>query len=100
MVPKAARVISTKTFQFMAMRKPTIIADNPATRELFVSGENAYMVPMGDSEALANAIKVLIEDNDINQKIADGGYQLLNQRLSTEAIADDLNLFIKQLRLL
>lgn len=95
-VQKATRVISTKTFQFMAMRKPTIIADNPATRELFISGEHAYSIPMGDPRALAEAIKILIKDNDLRQRIAEGGYQIIHQRLSLESMARDLDNFIKQ----
>lgn len=94
-VPKATRVISTKTFQFMAMRKPTIIADNPATRELFTSGEHAYSVPMGDPDALANAIQVLAKDRNLCQHIADGGYNLLQQKLSAEIMARELDNIIK-----
>ena len=46
-VPKAARVVSTKTFQFIAMGKPTIVGDNAATRELFRPGEHVLAVPYG-----------------------------------------------------
>jgi glycosyltransferase involved in cell wall biosynthesis len=89
-VPKAARVISTKTFQFVAMRKPTIVADNPATREVFVHGEHVYAVPMGDPVALAEAIEALADDAALRQRIASGGYELYQQRLTTHAIAEQL----------
>ncbi|MGA9347703.1 MAG: glycosyltransferase [Anaerolineae bacterium] len=89
-VPKAARVISTKTFQFVAMRKPTIVADNPATREVFTSGEDVYTVPMGNPAALAEAIRTLADDGALRRCIAWGGYRLFQQRLATHIVADQL----------
>jgi glycosyltransferase involved in cell wall biosynthesis len=89
-IPKAARVISTKTFQFVAMRKPTIVADNPATREIFTPGEHVYAVPMGDPAALAEAIETLADDCMLRHRIAFGGYEVFQQRLTTCAIADEL----------
>ena len=89
-VPKAARVISTKTFQFIAMRKPTVVADNSATRELFISGEHVYMVPMGDPVALAAAIETLADNPALRQRIASGGYEVFRRQLTTSAVADHL----------
>jgi glycosyltransferase involved in cell wall biosynthesis len=89
-VPKAARVISTKTFQFIAMRKPTIVGDNPATREVFVSGEHVWAVPMDNAEALAEAIDALAGDPSLRRRIAEGGYQVFRQRFTTAAIARQL----------
>jgi glycosyltransferase involved in cell wall biosynthesis len=89
-VSKAARVVSTKTFQFVAMRKPTIVGDNAATRELFVSGEHVVSVPMGDAAALANAIRQLADDAALRSRIADGGHSVFRERLTMAAIADRL----------
>jgi glycosyltransferase involved in cell wall biosynthesis len=89
-VPKAARVISTKTYQFLAMHKPTIVGDNPATRELLVHGEHAWAVPMGDAQALAEAIRTLAGDAALCAQIASGGYQLYRQRLTTSAVGIQL----------
>jgi glycosyltransferase involved in cell wall biosynthesis len=89
-VPKAARVISTKTFQFIAMRKPTIVGDNPATCELFTPGEHVCAVQMGNPQALAEAIRVLAGDEALRRRIASGGYQVFKQQLTTRAIADKL----------
>lgn len=89
-VPKAARVISTKTFQFLAMRKPTIMADNPASREVFCHGEHVWMVPMGDAEMLAGAIRTLADDRALRDHIAAGGHEVFKQRFTTRAIADQL----------
>lgn len=97
-VPKAGRVISTKTFQFVAMRKPTIVADNPATRELFVPGEHVYVTPVGDPAALAEAIRVLAGDDVLRHRIASGGYEVFKQRLTTRAIADQLAILIEEAR--
>lgn len=57
---KASRVISSKAFQCMASGKPTILGDNPANRELFVHGRDAWMVRMNDPQALANGIREVL----------------------------------------
>ncbi len=95
-VPKAARVISTKTFQFLAMGKPTIVADNPATRELFAPGEHVWMVPMDDPAALAEAIVTLAADPALQDRIAAAGRQLYGDRLATHVIADQLARIVEQ----
>lgn len=95
-VPKAARVISTKTFQFTAMHKPTVVGDNPAIRELFTPGKDVYAVPMGDPVALADAIRLLADEAELRDHIAAGGYQVFHQRVSTQAIADQLSSVIEE----
>lgn len=89
-IPKAKRVISTKTFQFLAMAKPTIVGDNPATQELFVHGEHIYAVPMGNPGALADAISALVDNENMRHRIATGGYDLFQRRLTTSAIGSQL----------
>jgi glycosyltransferase involved in cell wall biosynthesis len=89
-IPKAARVISTKSFQFIAMRKPTIVGDNPATRELFIPGEHVCAVPMGSPEGLSEAICTLADNEALRLRIASGGYEIFEQRLTTPAIGDQL----------
>jgi glycosyltransferase involved in cell wall biosynthesis len=89
-IPKAGRVIATKTFQFLAMRKPTIVGDNAATRELFRPGEDVLAVPMGNPSALANAIQMLAEDAALRSCIATGGRACFEARASTSVIAQQL----------
>jgi glycosyltransferase involved in cell wall biosynthesis len=89
-IPKAARVVSTKTFQFIAMRKPTIVGDNPATRELFAHREHVYAVHMGDPAALADAIATLADDATLRDQIAFGGYNIFRQRFTTLEMGREL----------
>jgi glycosyltransferase involved in cell wall biosynthesis len=95
-VPKAARVISTKTYQFLAMRKATVVGDNPATRELLSHGKHAWAVSMGDPKALADGIERLIDDAALRHQIAVGGYDLFRQRLTTPAIAAQLAAVVEE----
>lgn len=89
-VPKAARVVSTKTFQFVAMQKATIVGDNAATREIFEPGKHVLATPMGNPEALADAICTLVDNPTLRRRIALGGYEIFEQRLSTQRIATQL----------
>jgi glycosyltransferase involved in cell wall biosynthesis len=89
-VPKAGRVISTKTFQFLAMRKPVIVGDNRATRELLAPGRHALAVPMGDPVALALAVETLADDSTLRGRLAEAAYELHCRSLTTSAIAEQL----------
>lgn len=94
-VPKASRVISTKTFQFLAMRKATIVGDNPATRELLAHGQHAYAVSMGDPQALADAVETLADHPGLREQIAESGRQVFEERLSTRVVADQLRTVVE-----
>jgi glycosyltransferase involved in cell wall biosynthesis len=98
-VSKARRVIATKTFQFLAMARPTIVGDNPASREVLVHGQHAYLCPMADPPALAAAILELRDDDDLRNRIAEGGLALYRQRFTVEATARALEAVLDGLAL-
>jgi glycosyltransferase involved in cell wall biosynthesis len=56
---KAARVIPNKAFQALATATPLITSDTPASRELLEHERDAFLVPPGDPEALAAAVRRL-----------------------------------------
>lgn len=72
---KAKRVIGGKTYQFVSMKKPVILGDNPANREIFTQNFDCLMVEMGNERALAEAIKTLKADPQLSIKIASNGYE-------------------------
>jgi glycosyltransferase involved in cell wall biosynthesis len=96
-VPKAGRVIATKTFQFLAMGRPTVVGDNPASREVLLHGQNAYLCPMADPAALAAAILELRDDGGLRHRIAAGGLALYRRRFTVEATARDLQAVLDDL---
>ena len=49
----------------MALGKPVIATRTTGTEDYLQSGLNGILVPVGDSEALRNAINSLINDNDL-----------------------------------
>ncbi len=56
-VSKASRVIPGKAYSYLAMKKPVILGDNPANRELFPrESGNVHYVNMGDPVRLAGRI--------------------------------------------
>ncbi len=83
--PKAQRVIPNKVFQALACGAPVVTADTPATRELLTHEESALLVPPGDANALADALRRLAADRELARRIAAGGRSAYEQHAS-EAI--------------
>ena len=79
---KAKRVISGKSIQYLAMKKPVIAGDSPAAKELFTHAENIYLCAMADEKSLAEAIIRLKENPSLREKIAQSGFELFKARLS------------------
>lgn len=64
---KASNVIPNKVFQILAMGKPLITADTPAMREIYTEKSDIYLVPPGDSHALAETVlNFLIKPDENN----------------------------------
>lgn len=71
---KTKRVIPNKVYECLAMNKPVITSDTPATRELFEDGELMF-VKVSDHVSLANAIITLKNNKELAVSIAQKGYQ-------------------------
>ena len=87
---KAKRTIAGKTFQFIAMKKPVIIGNSPANRELFEDRKNALLIEHGNADALADAILELKENEKLREKIADGGYRTFREKCIPKVIGKKL----------
>jgi glycosyltransferase involved in cell wall biosynthesis len=83
---KAARVIPNKAFQALACGTPLVTADTVGARELLRDGESALLVPPGDPEALAAAVRRLAADGELAEHVAAGGLATYRERASEEAL--------------
>lgn len=83
---KASRVIPNKAFQAIACGTPLITADTPAAQELFADGRDALLVPVGDPEALAGAVRRLAADAELARRIGNGGRKTYERRASEEVL--------------
>ena len=70
---KAQRVIPNKAFHALACATPLVTADSPAARELLVDGESALLVPPGDPDALAAALRRLAGDPQLGRSLSESG---------------------------
>lgn len=83
---KAARVIPNKAFQALACGVPLVTADTPAARELLRDGESALLVPPGDPEALAAALRRLADDGVLAERVGAGGLAAYRRHASERVL--------------
>jgi len=83
---KATRVIPNKAFQALACGTPLVTGDTPAVRELLRDGESALLVPPGDPEALAAAVRRLAEDEELAQRLGEGGLGAYRNEASEDVL--------------
>src|SRR5919201_596433 len=83
---KARRVIPNKVFQGLACGVPMVTAATPAARELLADGETALLVPPGDSESLAAAVRRLADDGVLARRIAEAGRRSYEERASERVL--------------
>ena len=83
---KTSRVIPNKAFQALACGTPLVTADTPAARELLTGNESAVLVPAGDPEALAAAIRRLAADPGLASKLSAGGLAAYREHASEDVL--------------
>jgi glycosyltransferase involved in cell wall biosynthesis len=87
---KAQLVIPIKVYEALALGKPVITANTPAIRELLTDGKDVFLCNTADSDHLAWAIRILLADDDLRNKIAANGHHTYLQKCTPEKIGQDI----------
>lgn len=84
-LPNPASAISTrftsplKLFEYMAARRPIVATDLPAIAEVLRGDEHALLVEPGNVNAMAGAIRRLLEDSALAERLARATYEAAPQ---------------------
>ena len=87
--------MSNAMLEAMAIGMPVVCTDCPigGAAAVINNGENGLLVPVGDAEGLAEAIKKVVSDKDLSEKLSDNA-QKIREELSLPNIAKKwMNLF-------
>ena len=72
-LPSLAEGISNTVLEAMATRLPVIATDTGGNPELVKNGENGWLVPVGDTQALSKAIEKMVMDPEQREKMGSRG---------------------------
>lgn len=91
---QARQIITGKTYQFLASAKPTIVGKNQASG-LFVDKSNCLLVPLGDTQALADATRWAANHPQQLNEISHQGRLLYQQSFSQAVVAEQLGALLR-----
>ena len=72
--------------EYMASSKPIIATDVGGVGEVVKDGENGFLVPSGDHNALAGRINALLEDQALASRLGANGRALLGEKFSEDVM--------------
>jgi|FLYN01.1.fsa_nt_gi glycosyltransferase involved in cell wall biosynthesis len=76
-----------KLFEYMAARRAIVASDLPGWSDVVQDGETVLLVPPGDPNALAAALKRLRDDPALRERLAVRAYERVMERYTWEARA-------------
>ena len=84
-VPSRIEPLGLVTLEAWAAGVPVVAAASPGPRYAIEAEASGLLVPVEDPEALANAIRRVLEDEALARRLAEGGKRRLAERFSEEA---------------
>lgn len=72
--------------EMMAMARPVITTDAPGCRETVIDGENGFLVPVRDAEALATAMERFILNPSLIEKMGKASRRIAEERFDVQKI--------------
>jgi glycosyltransferase involved in cell wall biosynthesis len=73
-----------------ACGRPLIATDVPGCRDIARPGVNAFLVPLDDAQALADAIERLALDGELRRKFGQASRELVEREFSSARIGRDV----------
>jgi glycosyltransferase involved in cell wall biosynthesis len=89
-LPSYREGLPRSTQEAMASAKPVITTDAPGCRDTVVEGENGFLVPPGDSQALAAAMQNFIDDPALIASMGPESRNLAEARFDVRRINSEI----------
>ncbi|WP_298096784.1 glycosyltransferase family 4 protein [uncultured Campylobacter sp.] len=80
----------TKLFEYMAMGKAIICSNMAQMSEILEHGKTAYMVEPGNIDELATAMKELVDDGELRQRLGDSARDEVIQKYTWDKHVDKI----------
>jgi len=81
----------------MAAGLPVIATETTGSKEIIKNGENGFLVPIGDSDALAKKISFLLNDPEKAKEMGQAGRKIVRGKFNQEKITKKMIRFWKEL---
>jgi glycosyltransferase involved in cell wall biosynthesis len=81
--------LGTSLLDAMACAKPIVATAVGGIPEVVVDGENGFLVPPRDAEAMAGAIVRLLTDDGLRRRMGDAGLARVRNRFSAERMVQE-----------
>ncbi len=72
----------------MAAARPVVATPVGGTPELVVDGETGLLVPAGDVDALADALRRLLDDPELAARMGEAGRRRVEERFTAERMVE------------
>jgi len=72
-LPSRMEGLGLPALEAMACGAAVVVTDNGGSREYARDGENCFVVPVGDVEAMGAAVLRLLEDDELRRRVASAG---------------------------
>ncbi len=95
-LPSYSEALGLAIMEAMACGKPVVAYDIEAIRELVENGKTGLLVPVGDREALANAIQMLLDNPQYAARMGAAAQKDVEARFTLERMGKDVLGFLKQ----
>jgi glycosyltransferase involved in cell wall biosynthesis len=79
---------SNAVLEAMASGVPVVATDIPGTRELVISGETGYLVPVGDRAGFAKYAERILNDSEQSAKLSSASRQRVQTEFSIEKMIE------------
>lgn len=92
------RTIPHKAYEAMAMKKAYLTGNTSANKEIFIHRQSAYLIPLADSQTLADAIMFLLENDELRNSMAQEAQHQYEANYSVEKLGEKLIQVIKHVQ--
>jgi glycosyltransferase involved in cell wall biosynthesis len=86
-LPSLSEGLSNAILEYMVASKPVVATDVGGNPELVENGVTGFLVPKEDSQKLAEAILILVEDKDLRHSMGKRGREKVVANFSMEGMA-------------